>query len=75
MSGPTPHARKSSVAVSSERIEQVARAFHFAYEDYARLEGWTTQEASRVPFEDLPESNRRTMLATVAYLFDTGVIA
>ena len=47
-----------------EIIEKVCRAMHDAYEAAAKLEGWKTQESCQVPFDDLPEANRRTMRAS-----------
>jgi len=43
--------------------ERLARLMHESYEGHARRVGWETQDSCRVAFDDLPEENRRTMLA------------
>lgn len=55
-------------------VEEIARAFHASYEEWAVELGWQTQERSRTVWCDLPEANRATMLATVQDLLDQGVI-
>jgi hypothetical protein len=55
-------------------VERIAREFHETYEYVAPFAGWRTQEASRVEWADVPESNRRAMLATVENLLDREVI-
>ncbi len=47
-----------------ELVERVACAMHDAYEEAAKRAGWETQERCRVTYDDLPESNKVTMLAT-----------
>lgn len=42
---------------------KLARFMHERYEKYAFIFGWNTQEMTKVPFEELPEENKRTMLA------------
>ena len=44
--------------------EQMAQAFHEAYEELAPQFGYKTREASAVPWADVPESNKRLMIAT-----------
>jgi hypothetical protein len=44
---------------------EVAELFHQAYEALAPLHGYETREASAVPWADVPEANRRLMIATV----------
>jgi hypothetical protein len=46
--------------------EWLARLFHAAYEKHARVEGWRTKQTCQTSFDELPEANRRTMLATCA---------
>lgn len=46
--------------------ELLAREFHEAYEALAPSFGWETQAASRTTWEQVPESNRSTMIATAA---------
>lgn len=55
--------------------EQIARAFHEAYEKLAPQYGYKTRRASAVPWADVPESNRSLMIATVSALLDEGVFA
>lgn len=44
--------------------EFLARLFHEAYERLAPEFGYRTREASAVPWEDVPENNKRLMIAT-----------
>jgi hypothetical protein len=46
--------------------EEVARAFHEAYERLAPSFGYETREASAVPWEDVPEPNKSLMVAVAA---------
>jgi hypothetical protein len=55
--------------------EKIARAFHDEYEAFAAMHGWETQETTRTSFDDLPDENRRTMLATVQALLDRKILA
>jgi hypothetical protein len=55
-------------------VDRIAFAFHWEYERAARREGWETQQTTQVAWDDLPEENRLTMLATVRALLDLGVI-
>lgn len=54
--------------------EQVARAFHEAYERLAPDHGWETQERSRKDWDDVPEANRSLMVAVAADLLDRRII-
>lgn len=54
--------------------DDIARAFHEAYERLAPEHGYQTRRASAVPWEDVPESNKALMVATVSALLDEGVI-
>jgi hypothetical protein len=45
--------------------EQVAEALHDAYEEAAAKHGWSTQQASRKPWSDVPEANKATMLEAI----------
>lgn len=44
--------------------EQLARLFHEAYEELAPSFGYKTRKDSAVPWEDVPEKNKRLMIAT-----------
>jgi hypothetical protein len=46
--------------------EDVARLFHEAYERLAPSFGYETRRESAVPWEDVPEANRRLMEAVAA---------
>lgn len=46
--------------------EAIARAFHEAYERLAPEHGYETRKASAVPWEQVPENNRRLMTAVAA---------
>lgn len=54
--------------------ETIARRFHEAYEALAPEFGYRTREASRKPWEDVPEQNRNLMTAVVARLLADEVI-
>ncbi len=54
--------------------EQIAQAFHEAYERLAPDFGYETREASAKPWGDVPEQNRSLMIAVVQALIDSGVI-
>jgi hypothetical protein len=51
-------------------LEQACEIMHIAYEKAATDAGWETQEASRVPWADVPEANKATMRAAVQALWD-----
>lgn len=57
-----------------DKAEQIAKAFHDAYERLAPKHGYETREASRKPWEEVPENNRELMTAVVTELLDDGVI-
>ena len=60
---------------SISRAERIARAFHETYETLAPHVGYRTRSASAVPWDDVPERNRRLMISTVASLLADGIIA
>lgn len=43
---------------------ELARLFHETYEEKARSTGWNTNAKCKVKFDDLPESNKQTMILT-----------
>lgn len=43
---------------------ELAKMFHEAYERYAFLKGWETNPKTRKPFDELPATNKQTMIAT-----------
>lgn len=54
--------------------ERLARRFHEVYEQLAPKHGWTTQEASRVPWDQVPAHNRALMMDTIGELLAGGMI-
>jgi hypothetical protein len=55
-------------------VEHLCEVQHDAYEAAAVREGWSTQEASRKPWRDVPEANKATMRASMrAVLAELGV--
>lgn len=55
--------------------EQIARAFHEAYEQIAPHLGYETRPESRVPWEQVPARNRAVMVATVSFLLERREIS
>ncbi len=47
---------------------EIAKFLHENYEECAKITGWETQQNTRVPFEELPEKNKRTMLMVAGRL-------
>lgn len=43
--------------------EELAKTFHEIYERLAPQFGYKTREASAVPWEDVPENNKKLMIA------------
>jgi hypothetical protein len=52
--------------------EQIAQAFHEAYERLAPDFGYKTREASAKPWAEVPEQNKSLMVAVVQSLLDDG---
>lgn len=52
----------------------IARNFHYRYEQLAPFYRWSTNDLSRVPWDDLPDNQRELMLATIGALRQDGVI-
>ena len=52
---------------------KLAKFMHDRYEKYAFIFGWDTQEKTKVPFEDLPEENKKTMLAVAQDILLTSL--
>jgi hypothetical protein len=52
--------------VESYTAEEVARLFHEAYERLAPEHGYRTREASAKSWDEVPEDNRKLMIATAA---------
>jgi hypothetical protein len=56
------------------RAEALARRFHDTYERLAPDHGYTTREASRKPWEDVPKNNRQLMVAVCAELLSRQAV-
>ena len=52
------------------RPERLAQIFHEAYERLAPEFGYKTREASAVPWEEVPDGNKRLMIATARAALD-----
>lgn len=52
------------------KAERLAKAFHEAYERLAPDYSYTTREASAKPWEEVPENNKKLMIAVVQELLD-----
>jgi hypothetical protein len=68
--GRTPNAASSRREIMPGQVipnaESVAKLFHETYERLAPTFGYETQLATRVPWEDVPERNKRLMIAVTA---------
>ena len=53
-----------------EDTYELAKWLHETYEDKARVFKWVTQEKTRVPFNELPPENAKTMLAVAKEIKD-----
>lgn len=51
--------------LTQERLEEIAKDFHDAYEELSSKHGWQSQKKCRVAFDDLPPANRSLMIAVV----------
>lgn len=54
--------------------EFIAKRFHEVYERLAPDYGYETRKASAKPWDEVPQNNRRLMVATVAELRKEGTI-
>lgn len=52
--------------------EALARRFHEAYERLAPEHGYRTRTESAVPWEQVPEANKRLMIAVCAEILEKG---
>jgi hypothetical protein len=62
---------QSLLAVQATRI---AKRFHERYERMAPRYGYETRAESAVPWEDLPDANKRLMIGVVKALLAEGTI-
>lgn len=49
--------------IREEDPRELAKWMHDEYEEIAKYFGWKTQESTQTSFENLPISNRKTMIA------------
>lgn len=56
------------------KAEEVAKRFHEVYEELAPNFGYETREASRKPWNEVPENNRELMIAVVERLKEEGCV-
>ena len=54
--------------------EGLAKLFHETYERLAPQFGYKTRTESAVPWEQVPEANRKLMIAVCASLLNSGQI-
>ncbi len=66
-----PRRRPSSMTNS----EKIAKAFHESYERLAPEHSYETRKASAKPWDEVPENNRKLMVAVVEDLLDRGIIS
>ena len=50
--------------LKEDKVEELAKFMHYVYEQYAKTNGWKTQENCQVSFEELPEKNKQVMINT-----------
>ena len=62
----TDDVRRRALAFSTHDIEQLSEIAHNAYETAAIEHGWATNEASRVPWSEVPTQNKATTRAAVS---------
>ena len=61
--------------IKDATAEQIAKAFHDAYESKASSHNYETRKESAVAWENVPENNKSLMIAVVAQLLEDGVIS
>ena len=62
----TSPSKSLPVLLNGPTAEQLAWMFHDAYERLAPSFGYKTREASAVPWDQVPDANRRLMVAVAA---------
>lgn len=64
-------ASRDQAAATGDRAVALARRFHEAYEEFAPVFDYETRAETRVPWEELPDNNRKLMITVcVAVLHD-----
>jgi hypothetical protein len=70
-----PQQRLTIAGLGTARsVEEIAAALHEEYEEAAVENGYETRPESRVPWEQVPEANRATMLAAIKALLSRHII-
>lgn len=59
---------------AEDAAESVARHFHSVYEALAPYEGYRTRDSSAVPWDAVPDANKRLMVRTVETLLRADII-
>jgi hypothetical protein len=54
-------------------VEEMCHASHDAYEQAASLAGWATNQASRVPWGEVPEANKVAVRAAMDAALDVAI--
>ena len=62
----TVRAERDAAIANNTEPEQLAKAFHEAYERLAPAFGYKTREESAKPWKEVPENNRKLMIAVCA---------
>jgi hypothetical protein len=60
--------------MSSVSSSVIAMHFHETYERLAPTHNYETRQESRVPWGEVPEQNRKLMVAVVEELIENGII-
>ena len=60
--------------MSMSEAEKIAKHFHQTYEELAPSFSYETREASRTEWENVPENNKKLMVAVVENLLSNQVI-
>jgi len=59
---------QESIELLEGGLDEACEHLHNAYEEAAKITGWSTQESTRVEWNDLPQANKMTMLLAVMSL-------
>ena len=62
----------SLISVYESPAESMARKFHDLYEEMAPDYGYETRPESRKPWDEVPEKNRRLMIAVCGRILTEG---
>lgn len=58
-----------------KKINEIAKELHYEYERQATYHKWNTQKECRVDFDDLPEQNKKVMLAIATLVHNREIDA